>query len=145
MRWNLVDAVTGRGGVPPVNPKERKSATPLFGGAHFGESRIRDAARLTTSSRGARARALQTLSRTRGRDENRRAFVRTPVDWGRNDLGRTSPFGVGRDIGLGRDAGTGGHLGGRARFAPLSLLGGWCRLRSVTWCVGTSGCWVRKD
>ena len=48
MRRDLADAVTGRGGVPPVNPKERKSATPLSGGAHFGASRIRDAARLAT-------------------------------------------------------------------------------------------------
>jgi hypothetical protein len=31
-----VDAVTGRGEVPPVNPNERKLTTPLFGGAHFG-------------------------------------------------------------------------------------------------------------
>jgi hypothetical protein len=49
MRWDLADAVTGRGRVPPVNPKERKYATPLFGGAPFGERRIRDAARPTTS------------------------------------------------------------------------------------------------
>jgi hypothetical protein len=41
-RWDLADAVTGRGWVPPVNPKERKYATPLFGGAHFGDrGRIR--------------------------------------------------------------------------------------------------------
>jgi len=45
-RWDLADAVTGRGWVPPVNPKERKYATPLFGGAHFGDrGRIRDAPR----------------------------------------------------------------------------------------------------
>jgi hypothetical protein len=49
MRWDLADAVTGRGEVPPVNPKERKYATPLFGGAHFGAGRIRDAARPITS------------------------------------------------------------------------------------------------
>jgi hypothetical protein len=49
MRWDRADAVTGRGEVQPVNPKERKYATPLFGGAHFGARRIRDAARLTTS------------------------------------------------------------------------------------------------
>ena len=34
MRWDRADAVTGRGGVPPVlNPEERKCATPFFGGA----------------------------------------------------------------------------------------------------------------
>jgi len=49
MRWDLVDAVTGRGEVPPVNPEERKYAAPLFGGAHFGARRIRDAARSITS------------------------------------------------------------------------------------------------
>jgi len=40
MRWDLADAVTGRGRVPPVNPKERKHATPLFGGARFGARRV---------------------------------------------------------------------------------------------------------
>ena len=49
MRWDRADAVTGRGRVPPVNPEERKYATPLFGGAYFGTRRNRDAARLTTS------------------------------------------------------------------------------------------------
>lgn len=40
MRWDLADAVTGQGRVSPVNPKERKHATPLFGGARFGARRI---------------------------------------------------------------------------------------------------------
>jgi hypothetical protein len=49
MRRDRADAVTGRGVVPSVTPEERKYAAPLFGGAHFGARRNRDAPRPTTS------------------------------------------------------------------------------------------------
>lgn len=81
-RWDRADAVTGRGSVPPVmNPKERKYATPLSGGAHFGG---RDGSGTPRRTRyhffegkpWGGTRALLALHRTGGRGENRRAFAR---------------------------------------------------------------------
>jgi hypothetical protein len=139
-----------------VNPKERKYATPLFGGAHPGD-RGRTRGRRTARTQDhflegkleGGARALLTLHRTGGRGDNRRAFARTLWTLGRSGPGRVIPFGVGatparvamRVRGL-IPACCSRIRGGRALlalFGVRSRLGVGSRGGGLPWCVATSG------
>ncbi len=111
MRWDLADAVTGRGGVPPVEPTGRTKAdhAPLRRGALRGVTDSgRRCARRSALLRGKacggwRARSPAPRPHPPPRRQPSRAGA-GPVDRVDAAPGRVSPFVARRDTDLDRDA-----------------------------------------